>query len=120
MIHGSEGRCHIGAAKLGSPIFDRHGNQVWEMAGSIADAHQQEHRELADSIRAGMPIVELGQMADSSLEAVMGRMAAYTGQRVTWTFAAEESKIDPVPQDLTLESTLPPPEFAIPGETKLA
>jgi len=119
VIYGSEGECHIGAANAGSRIFDRRGKQVWEMPGSIADAYKQEHKDLVDSIRAGTPIVELRQVADSSLVAIMGRMAAYTGQRVTWTFAAEESKLDLFPQDLTWESALPPPEFAIPGKTKL-
>jgi len=119
VIYGSEGECHIGATNAGSRIFNRRGEQVWEMAGSIADAYKQEHKDLVDSIRAGTPIVELRQVADSSLVAVMGRMAAYTGQRVTWTFAAEASKLDLFPKDLTWESSLPAAEFAVPGRTKL-
>ncbi|MBM4012225.1 MAG: Gfo/Idh/MocA family oxidoreductase [Planctomycetes bacterium] len=119
VIYGSEGECHIGATNAGSRIFNRRGEQVWELAGSIADAYKQEHKDLVDSIRAGTPIVELRQVADSSLVAVMGRMAAYTGQRVTWTFAAEESKLDLFPKDLTWESSLPAAEFAVPGKTKL-
>ncbi len=119
VIYGTKGQCHIGAANAGSRIFDRDGNKVWEMAGSIADAYKQEHKDLVDSIRLGKPIVELRQLADSSMMAVMGRMAAYSGQRVTWKFATEESKLDLFPQDLTWESSLPPPRFAVPGKTKL-
>jgi predicted dehydrogenase len=120
VIYGTKGQCHIGAANAGSRIFDRSGTKTWEMAGSIADAYKQEHKDLVDSIRAGKPIVELKQLADSSMVAVMGRMAAYTGQRVTWTFATEESTLDLFPQDLTWESSLPKPQFAVPGKTKLA
>jgi hypothetical protein len=49
----------------------------------------------------------------------MGRMAAYTGQRVTWEFASVDSQLDLWPENLTLASSLPPPKVAIPGQTKL-
>jgi predicted dehydrogenase len=119
VIHGTEGICHIGASNAGSRILDRSGKQVWEMAGSIADAYKQEHKDLVDSIRAGTPIVELAQLADSSLTAVLGRVAAYTGQKVSWDFLAKESKLDLFPKDLTWESSLPKPQYAVPGKTKL-
>lgn len=119
VIYGSKGECHINSASGGSRIFDRSGQKVWEMAGSIAAAYKQEHKDLVDSIRAGKPIVELRQMADSSLVAVMGRMAAYTGQTVTWKFVTEQSKLDLFPKDLTWGGELPKPGFAVPGRTKL-
>ena len=119
VVYGSKGTCFIGAMSSGSRIIDREGKQTWEMAGSIADAYKQEHKDLIDSIRAGQPIVELRQMADSSMVAVLGRMAAYTGQRVTWDFATKESKLDLFPENLTWESSLPKPQHAIPGKTKL-
>jgi myo-inositol 2-dehydrogenase/D-chiro-inositol 1-dehydrogenase len=119
VIYGTAGQCHIGAANAGSRIFDLAGDKIWEMPGSIADAYKQEHKDLVDSIRAGKPIVELRQMADSSLVAVMGRMAAYTGQTVSWKFAAEESTLDLFPKDLAWDSALPKPRFAVPGKTKL-
>jgi myo-inositol 2-dehydrogenase/D-chiro-inositol 1-dehydrogenase len=120
VIHGSQGTCHIGGANAGSRIVDRAGKVVWEMKGILADAYKQEHKALIDSIRAGKPIVELRQMADSSLVGVLGRLAAYTGQKVTWKFAAEESKLDLFPKDLTWQSSLPSPGFAVPGKTKLS
>ena len=119
VVYGSKGECHIGAANAGSRIFDPAGKEVWEMKGSIADAYKQEHKDLVDSIRAGKPIVELRQMADSSLVAVMGRMAAYTGQKVSWKFLTEESQLDLFPKDLTWTSTLPQQSPAVPGKTKL-
>ena len=119
VIYGTQGQCHIGAANSGSRIFDRSGAKVWEMAGSIAAAYEQEHKDLVDSIRAGQPIVELRQLADSSMVAVLGRMAAYTGQKVTWDFAVNESKLDLFPKELTWASPLPQPHHAIPGKTKL-
>lgn len=119
VIYGSKGQCHILAADAGSRIFDRTGKPIWEMGGSIADAYKREHKDLIDSVRAGKPIVEIKQLADSSMVAVMGRMAAYSGQKVTWKFATEESKLDLFPKDLTWQSSLPKPQSAIPGKTKL-
>jgi predicted dehydrogenase len=119
VIYGSKGQCHIGASSSGSRIVDRAGNEIWKMDGSIADAYRQEHKDLIDSIRAGKPIVELRQTADSSLTAVQGRLAAYTGQRVSWEFLTKESKLDLFPKHLAIDAELPEPGHAIPGKTKL-
>lgn len=118
VIYGTTGICHIGAGSSGSRITDRKGATTWEMKGSIADAYKQEHKELIDSIRSGKPIVELKQTADSSLTAVLGRVAAYTGQRVSWD-AMVQSQLDLFPKELSWTGALPPPQSAIPGKTKL-
>ena len=119
VIHGTKGSCLIGGMNAGSRIVDRDGRDVWRAEGSIADAYRQEHRDLVDAVRAGKPLVELKQVADSSMVAVLGRMAAYTGRKVGWTFATAESKLDLFPENLAWESTLPKPQYAIPGRTKL-
>jgi len=118
-VYGSKGRCFIGGSNAGSRIVDAAGDTVWEMGGDIADAYRQEHKDLVDSIRAGQPIVEFRQMAESSMVAVLGRMAAYTGQKVTWDFATGESTLDLFPPELTWDGPLPPPQHAVPGRTKL-
>ena len=118
-IYGTEGTCYIAAMSGGSKIYDRKGKEIWSMKGSIADAYRREHKDLVDSIRGGKPIVELKQTADSSLTAVMGRLAAYTGQLVTWDFVTKKSKLDLFPKNLTMDSKLPEPEYAVPGTTKL-
>jgi len=119
LVYGTEGTCQIGASNAGSRIFDRSGKKVWEMAGKISDAYRQEHKDLVDSIRAGKPIVELKQTADSSMVAILGRTAAYTGQRVTWEFMTKESQLNLFPKDLDWNGPLESSGFAIPGRTKL-
>lgn len=118
-IEGTKGTCFIGAGNNPSRIVDRSGRETWKSDGSIADAYRQEHKDLVDSIRRGQPIVELNETADSSLVAVLGRIAAYTGQRVTFEFVASESKLDLFPADLSWDGARPAPKFAIPGRTKL-
>lgn len=119
VVYGTEGMCYIGAGSSGSYITDRSGKEIWKMEGSIGAAYQQEHKDLIDSIRAGRPIVELKQTAASSLTAVLGRLAAYTGKKVTWDFLTKESKLDTFPKDLKIDGALPAPSFAIPGKTPL-
>jgi hypothetical protein len=58
-------------------------------------------------------------MAQSTLLALMGRMAAYTGQEVTWEQAmnSEESL---APDHLTWDTPVTTPPVAVPGQTKFA
>ena len=119
VIYGTEAIMHLGAGSSGSRIVDRKGNQIWSASGSISDAYRQEHKDLVDSIRSGQPIVELKQTAESSLTAVLGRLAAYTGQRVTWEFITKESTLDLFPSELVDANVRPLGGYAIPGTTKL-
>ena len=61
------------------------------------DMYQNEHDALFASIRAGEPIDDSSYMCKSTLMAIMGRMAAYTGQAITWEQAwnSEESLAPP-------------------------
>jgi predicted dehydrogenase len=118
-VYGSNGSATIGAFSRASEIRDKDGKVIWTQDGDINAAYKQEHKDLVDSIRAGKPIVELKQTADSSLTAVMGRMAAYTGQEVSWNFVTEKSTLDLFPNPLKSGDSRPEPAAAIPGKTKL-
>jgi predicted dehydrogenase len=118
-IYGSKGIATIYGGNKGANIVNRDGVETWSMKGNIGDAYKQEHKDLVDSIRAGKPIVELRPTAESSMTAVLGRMAAYTGKLVSWDFATNESKLDLFPKDFDIKGARPEPKFAVPGETKL-
>ena len=53
------------------------------------------------------------------MTAVLGRMAAYTGKKVTWDFAVNESKLDMFPEELNLDAAVEIPSFAVPGKEPL-
>jgi predicted dehydrogenase len=79
--------------------------------------YQVEHNELIASIRSGKPINNGDYMAKSTLMAIMGRMATYTGQSVTWEKALNSTE---VLMPATVEfGSKPVPEVARPGITKL-
>ncbi|MDG2220184.1 MAG: Gfo/Idh/MocA family oxidoreductase [Rubripirellula sp.] len=118
-IYCTGGRCTIYGGNRGASLVDRDGKEIWSMKGNIGDAYKQEHKDLIDSVRANKPIVELKKTAESSMTAVLGRMAAYTGKNVEWDFATNESTLDLFPKDFDIKGTRPEPEFAVPGKTKL-
>jgi predicted dehydrogenase len=86
--------------------------------GQKVDMYQQEHNELFASIRSGSPINNGDYMSKSTLMAIMGRMATYTGQVITWEQALN-SKEDLTPQAYEF-SAMPVPPVAVPGVTKFS
>ncbi len=88
----------------------------WTYGGEEKNLYQVEHDELFASIRTGNPINNGEYMAKSSLLAIMGRMATYTGQEITWDMAWNSK------EDLTLPrygwGDLAAPEVAVPGLTR--
>ncbi|MEE8143584.1 MAG: hypothetical protein V3T77_10830 [Planctomycetota bacterium] len=79
--------------------------------------YQQEHDELFNSIRSGQPMNDGAWMAHSTLMAIMGRMAAYTGKTVTWEQALNSTEVLG-PEELTWGELAVPP-VPIPGQSKL-
>jgi myo-inositol 2-dehydrogenase/D-chiro-inositol 1-dehydrogenase len=93
------------------------GATAWKYRGEKNDMYQTEHNELFASIRSGNPINNGTWMAHSTLMAIMGRTAAYTGQEVTWEEALN-SKEQLVPANLTWDGKLALPPMAVPGKSK--
>lgn len=93
------------------------GANPWDWEGEARNPYEQEHTDLIASIRAGEPLNEGRTVAESTLTAIMGRMSAYTGQKVTWEQALESR------EDLTPEAyafgPLAVAEVAMPGKTRL-
>ena len=92
------------------------GQAAWRSAAKNKDMYQVEHDELFASIRAGKPINNGDYMAKSTLMAIMGRMATYTGQQITWEMALN-SKEDLTPPRYEF-GPLPTSAVAVPGTTK--
>src|SRR6185295_15166597 len=60
------------------------GPNEWKLEGGDNKPYVQEHTDLINSIRSGNPLNEAEQIAHSTLTAIMGREAAYTGQIIKW------------------------------------
>jgi predicted dehydrogenase len=79
--------------------------------------YQAEHVALINSIRDGRPINDLKNVTESSLTAIMGRMACYTGQAITWDQALNSTQ-NLMPERLAWDMQLPVPPVPMPGTTR--
>jgi hypothetical protein len=84
----------------------------------VPDMYQVEHDEMFAALRAGKPINNGEQAANSTLLAIMGRVAAYTGQSIM-PEQALNSKLDLSPAKYEFGPN-PVPPVPVPGTTKFA
>jgi len=94
------------------------GKNPWRYRGEENDMFQSEHDALFKSIRQGDGINDGEMAAHSTLMGVMSRMAAYTGQTVTWEEAMNSTKMLG-PDNFSWDLQYSGPEIAVPGVTKL-
>lgn len=114
---GSEGVCEINGSSRQFVLKDHKGEVKWRYRPDKADMYQVEHDEFFASIRAGHPLNDGDRMVSSTLLAIMGRMATYTGQEITWEMALQ-SKESLVPAQLDWDMQLPVAPVALPGITQ--
>ncbi len=110
--HGSEGFCNIsdgrifgpkGQLKWEFPRQDSQGNRV-----SLHDGHQQEHHDLFAALRAGRIPNEGEYGAYSTMTAILGRMATYSGKVINWNEAlASTLEVSPVEKYRSFTDTPP-------------
>jgi len=94
------------------------GAAPWTAEGVAPNPYVQEHADLIGSIRAGKPLNEGQQVAESTLTAIMGREATYTGQVIGWDELLISTQ-DLTPPALGFGPMAVPP-VAMPGTTVLA
>jgi len=127
VFHGTKGRCHF--ASFSPPYFtDLKGKITWKADAELSkkSPYEQEHLEFLRSVREGKPLQRARQLANSTMGTVLGQMAAYSGQRITWKDALASRFAYPPKEEVRLDME-PPVEpgsdgiypVAVPGKTKL-
>lgn len=94
------------------------GEKPFKYEGPDPDHYVMEMADLIQSIRDGSPINEGKQVAESTMNAIMGRMSAYTGRALKWDWAMKASKLDLSPEKYDWID-LPVRPVAVPGKTQL-
>ena len=112
-VVGSKGTANPGGG------YSIRGGDSYRAPKQEVSPYVQEHVDLINSIKAGKPLNEGKQVAISTMMAIMGRMSAYTGKKVTWDFAMNKSQLDTMPKNLDMKGSMPEPDVAIPGKEKL-
>jgi len=116
-IYGTKGRATVNGWVPTLECKNLAGQPLWKYSGPPPlDMYQSEHNELFKSIRAGKPINDCERGTHSTMMAIMARMAAYTGQTITWDQAMNSKQVlGPASMDVPSYPTGPVP---VPGQTK--
>ncbi len=117
---GSKGICDVSGYSIKPK-----GGEGWRYKGKDKDPYQVEHDDLFAAIRSNTPYNEAFNGAKSTMTAILGRLATYSGVEVSWEDALN-SNVDLHPDSYSWDSTLKtlagPDGFypvAIPGKTKV-
>ena len=82
VIAGTKGKLLIGKVGGGEPMIE--GGKRWRWKGQKKDMYQVEHDVLFEAVRNGGYVDDSERMMNSTLVAILGRQACYTGKRITW------------------------------------
>jgi myo-inositol 2-dehydrogenase/D-chiro-inositol 1-dehydrogenase len=90
--HGTRGVVNLNATQA-EIVFG--GKRIWHVTGGdqgyANNAYQAEHDALFDAIRNDKPYNEAEYGAHSTMTAILGRMATYSGQIVSWDAAIKSN-----------------------------
>ncbi len=118
-VIGSKGKAEVNTGRIEA------GANAWRYRGPKINPYQVEHDTLFEAIRKDLPYNEAEQGALSTMTAIMGRMATYSGKVIAWDDAFK-SQLSLAPKTYDFNATppvLPGPDgiypCAVPGATKV-
>ncbi len=120
IIMGTKGSCQLNRCRI-------EGETNWRYSGKRNNAYEAEQKALIDSVVKGEPINSGYHMANSTMVAILGQIACYTGKRTDWKTASDSDlEFGPTPEESTF-ATEPPSlkdetgnyPLLLPGITKL-
>ncbi|MHC4603610.1 MAG: Gfo/Idh/MocA family protein, partial [Planctomycetota bacterium] len=131
VIHGATGSAILGEGKSKPLIYKGHKqtkeNLIWEYKKSARNQYQVEHDLLFEAIREDKPYNETERSACAAMTGILGRMAAESGEMITWEQAlASNLELAPGLDRYTMDSDPPVTPnaqggypIAMPGQTKV-
>jgi predicted dehydrogenase len=102
--HGSKGVANIS----GGQINMHDGTAGWSFEGPEVNGHQQEQTDLIASLRRGAIYNEGDFGAMSTMTAILGRMATYSGQLITMSDALQSTLVESPVDEFTSFTDKPP------------
>jgi predicted dehydrogenase len=113
---GTKGRAMVNCSSNVHTITT--GNKIWTYDGKQNDMYQTEHDELFAAIRKGKTISQGEDEALSTMIAILGRMVAYTGKKITWEEAMNSTEqLGPPIDNYNFNLNIPVTPVAMPGIT---
>src|SRR5690606_22468264 len=123
---GTKGKVYLNASNQGK-IWSHDGKQLYNHDGTgNINPYQQEHNELFEAVSKGeFKYADAERTAKSTMTAILGRLATYSGKEITWDEAIN-SDLSLMPERLAwdaLPKVLPNADgyypHAIPGRTNV-
>ena len=84
LVTGADGSADICRTRIEGP-------KAWRFSGPAPNPYQAEHDVLVDAIRHNRSHNEVDYAAMSTMTAILGRMASYSGQMINWDDAVQSS-----------------------------
>lgn len=81
---GTKGICHVIKHRI-------EGETNWRFEGKKKSMYDLEHEALFRAVESGNPINNGPYMVNSTMLAILGRMVAYTGKKITWDEAMQST-----------------------------
>jgi predicted dehydrogenase len=111
-IHGTQGSAVLGEGQPNPRLYRGHlaseESTLWNYQGPACNAYQAEHDLLFAAIRNDTPYNETQRCAYAAMAGILGRMAAESGQTITWEEAlASNVELAPGLDQWTMDSTPP-------------
>ncbi|MBL8863919.1 MAG: Gfo/Idh/MocA family oxidoreductase, partial [Planctomycetes bacterium] len=88
-VYGEQGIAFINGW---GPHHAIEGQNAWVYEGPTTNMYVEEHKDFFAGIRSGKLRDDADWAANSTLMSIMGRMAAYTGQAITWEQALNSTE----------------------------
>jgi predicted dehydrogenase len=112
VIHGSKGCAVLGEGQAEPKLYKGFKPDPaavsWQFQGTPLNQYQVEHDLLFEAIRKDLPYNESQRCAYAAMTGILGRMAAETGQLITWNDAmASKVELAPGLENCTLQSEAP-------------
>ncbi len=108
--HGTKGTSQVNAYRINNQFVGVRGER---------NPYEQEHTDLIAAIREGKEINELKNVAESTMTAILGREAAYSGKQTTWNDALNMRQLVDT-ASLRWDSDVPVSPVPMPGKYRLA
>jgi len=101
VIMGTRGICHLFDMRI-------EGENPWKYEGQVPDPREAEQRALIEAVREGRPIHSGYHMCDSTMIAVLGQIACYSGKYTTLKECWESDfGFGPAPEEVSLDMAPP-------------
>lgn len=115
-VLGTEGSAFVNVGMR----YEINGKNNWKYEGPKKNMYQIQHNELFEGIRNGKPINDGEWMAKSTLLSIWGRMAAYSGQTISYEDALNSNVVlGPKMEDYNWDLKWDNQPVALPGITKV-